>query len=610
MDRTCTLPTLLLATCALHAQLAPQHTAPLRTHLQEVNAYWAVMDPAPQGGPDPVAFHSEAERIATHLRLVERHLRAHTPEGIPAAQADRRAHLLDALDDYAERGRFPQNHVLPFRNPVFIDPYGTACAVGQLMIASGHRDLAERIDGAQELAYVADLLGSPELGGPIAAWAAEHGFTADELAWIQPGYPPTIPWNPLGTGTDSSVTALLALGNGGLLLAGAFTTAGGVAATRVALWDGASYSALGSGVSGAAECAVAHNGMLYLGGSFEGGMADLAVWDGSAWSYTNVFPGMWPRTHALHVHNGVLHAAGEASGFAGTDDVVRRLVNGTWEPVGSPFNATVTALATHNGQLVAGGAFTTLESPLEPVLMHCATLGSGDWQNLALGLDAPVRTLLGANDTLYAGGDLWANIVPTFGLARLAPGATTWEALLPGHAGYMPAGVGPTFIGALAHHGGKLYFGGTFTLDQMMLSGAHIGRFHGTPDAVEPLAWPDAPVRALATTGNALVMGGDLVLPHAHVATTDLSVGLGDGPVPTTGLHPSPTDAVLEVRFPAAVRTGTVLRITDAAGRTVADHAATGADRQQLDVRGLAPGTYWLSVGTDGRWRPAPFTKH
>ncbi len=609
MNRTCTLPLLLLATIALRAQLAPQQPAPLRTHLQEVNHRWAVMAPEAPDGGEPVRFGDEAERIAAHLHRVHRHLQAHAPEGLSAVQADRRQRLLDALDAYAGRGIFPQNHVLPFRNPVFIDPYGTACAVGQLMIESGHRDLAERIDREQEPAYVADLLASAAFGGSIARWAGDHGFTAEELAWIQPGYPPTIPWSTLGTGTDSSVTTLLPLGNGALLLAGGFTTAGGAPATRVAVWDGSGYSTLGAGVSGAAGCAAAHNGMLYLGGSFEGGQADLAVWDGTAWSYANVFPGMAPRTHALHVHNGVLHAAGESSGFAGTDDVVKRLVNGTWQPVGSPFDATVMALATHNGQLVAGGAFTTLESPLEPVLMHCATIGGGDWQNLALGLDAPVHVLLSANDTLYAGGALWANIVPTFGLARLAPGSTTWEALLPGHAGYMPDGLGPDHIKALAHHQGKLYFGGSFTLDQMMSNGSNIGRFHGTPDAVEPLAWTDAPVHALAVLGNALVMGGDFALTHAHVAITDLNVGLGDGTRPVAGLHPSPTDAVLELRFPEAVRAGTVLRITDPSGRTVQDHAASGADRQQLDVRTLAPGAYWLRVGTDGRWRPAPFIK-
>ena len=609
MNRTCILPTFLLGSLALHAQLAPQHSAPLRAHLLEVNRQWAVMDPSPAGGEAIVSFRSEAERIAAHLRLVREQLVSHAPEGLSAEQAEERHRLLDALGAYAERRTFPQNHVLPYRNPVFIDPHHTACAVGQLMIESGHRALAERIDDEQELAYVADLLRSPSLGGPIAHWATDHGFSADELAWIQPGYPPSVPWNTLGTGTDSSVTALLALGNGDLLVAGAFTTAGGTTATRVALWNGSSYSALGTGVSGAASCAVLHNGSIVLGGTFENEQADLAVWNGSSWSYTNVFPGMAPRTHALHVHNGVLHAAGEASGFAGTDDVVKRLVNGTWEQVGSPFDATVMALATHNGQLVAGGAFTTLEAPFEPVLMHCATIGSSDWQNLAIGPDAPVRALLSVNDTLYAAGDLWANIVPTYGLARLAPGATTWEELLPNHDLYMPAGLGPTYIGSLAHHGNTLYFGGNFTISQMMTHGNHIGRFHGVPDSAEPMAWLDAPVHALATLSNALVMGGDFAMVYDHVAITDLSLGLPGDERPMPGLFPVPTDALLDVTLPASVEAGTILRITDAAGRVVKDHPAAGGDRQRIDVHALTPGAYWLSVGTDGQWRPVPFTK-
>src|SRR5690606_13589481 len=166
------------------------------------NAQWERISPATAALSVPVHFQSEADRIATHLHLVAEQLRTRAPEGLSSVAMAHRSALLNDLVTYADRGLFPQNHVLPYRNPVFIDPHGTACAVGQLMIESGHGDLAETIDREQELGYVEELLRSPTLGGPIATWAGEHGFTGDELAWIQPGYYPSTAWAAMGGGTN------------------------------------------------------------------------------------------------------------------------------------------------------------------------------------------------------------------------------------------------------------------------------------------------------------------------------------------------------------------------------------------------------------------------
>ena len=586
-----------------HAQMSPRTAAPLIDHMREVNAQWNVQHSVLMDGERIVHFNSEAERIAKHLHLVREQLTARAPEGLTAEQAAERSDLLDALKGYADRGLFPQNHVLPYRNPVFIDPHNTACAVGQLMIESGHPDLAYRIDAEMELAYVHDMRRTD-----VDEWATVHGFSEDELAWIQPGYPPTIPWNTLGTGTNAPVSTLLELGNGHLLVAGSFSTAGGNAAQGVAVWDGATYNPLGNGVVGAIECAIEFNGSIYLGGSFQNDQMDLSVWNGSTWTYENVFPGMSPRTHALHVFNGTLHAAGEASGFAGTDDGVKRLVNGYWEQVGSNFDATVNALSTHDGKLIAAGAFTTIEHPFEPVLMHCATIDSADWTNLAIGLDAPVRALLDVNGTLYAGGDLYANIVVTFGLASLAPNSTAWEHLLPQHASYMPAGIGPTFIETLAHHDGMIYFGGTFEIYDLMTNGSHIGRYLGQPDLVESLAWLDAPVHDVCVLGNDLVMGGDFYLTYSYVAITDLTTGLNEPVVVSAHVYPVPAQDVLNIEFPGAVPHARV-RIVDELGRVARPWQDLRGTRHALVIDDLAPGAYILEMEGPVALRAVPFSK-
>jgi hypothetical protein len=78
-------------------------------------------------------------------------------------------------------------------------------------------------------------------------------------------------WSPLGSGMSSFVSALAVLPNGDLVAGGQFTTAGGVAANRIARWDGSSWSPLGSGVnSSVIALAVLRTGDLVAGGYFDG----------------------------------------------------------------------------------------------------------------------------------------------------------------------------------------------------------------------------------------------------------------------------------------------------------------------------------------------------
>src|SRR5436309_7941036 len=103
-------------------------------------------------------------------------------------------------------------------------------------------------------------------------------------------------WFPLGTGTSGGLLGIgtvraLTIFNGDLIVGGYFTDAGGVAANRIAKWNGTSWSALGTGVSGAApyvEALIVYNNQLIVGGTFDtaGGIpcAGLAKWNGTSWS--------------------------------------------------------------------------------------------------------------------------------------------------------------------------------------------------------------------------------------------------------------------------------------------------------------------------------------
>ncbi len=594
----------LLTICG-HAQLAPGTMAPLSEHLVEVNAQWAVQGLLPADASRSVSFQDEADRIATHLRMVRERLEQRTSEGLSAAQWTARHQLLEELGAYAEAGVFPRNHVLPFRNPVFIDPYGTACAVGQLMIASGHGDLAHRIDTEMELAYLLDMEW-PEIG----TWAAEHGFSANELAWIQPGYPPNLPWTALGGGTNGEVTTMLKLANGDLLVCGSFTQAGSVAANGVAVWNGTSFTALGGGIQGEVNAAVEFNGALYIGGAMLNGPADLAKWDGASWTFTSVFEGKYPLINALHVHNGELYAAGSISGFAGITEFVQRWDGSQWLPVGVPFDAPVLALASHNGELVAGGAFASLEGPPMPLVRHVAAYGDNGWYQLGDGVNGTVNDLLLVDGVLYAAGQAFVNVAPTFGMARIAAGAQTWEPLMPNLVNYMQPWLGAAEVRGIEAHDGHIYFGGNFFLStDIMVMGTHIGRWDGVDQVVE-LAAPEQPVNGVAVREGRLIIGGAFSGWHPYVATLDLATGTRDE-LPRTQMtvFPQPASTEVFVQVQGTDLTNAAFGVLDAAGRHMNVPMVRLGDRVRLDVSGLASGTYHLRVAAGERAWTARFIK-
>jgi hypothetical protein len=93
----------------------------------------------------------------------------------------------------------------------------------------------------------------------------------------------------MGIGLNSYPVALAAVDTN-LYAAGDFTIAGGVAANKIARWDGRQWSDVGGGVigSGTVRSLATRGGDLYAGGTFTniGGVAAnrVARWDGTNWS--------------------------------------------------------------------------------------------------------------------------------------------------------------------------------------------------------------------------------------------------------------------------------------------------------------------------------------
>lgn len=610
MERNILLGFTLLAATASFAQLPPQAEAPLLQHLLEVNKEWRTMCPAPANADRIVHFNNEPERIAQHLHLVAEHLRSTAPEGLSAAQSAERNQLLAQLDAYADRKVFPQNHVLPYRNPVFIDTDHTACAVGQLMIESGHRELAERISREMNLAYVHDMKRAD-----VFAWAGESGFTEDELAWIQPAYPTSIPWLAMGGGTNGEVKELLRLSNGDMLVAGSFTQAGGTNVNYVARYNGSTYTALPGLPQGDIHTAIEFNGDLYVGGSYNGGSSDLAMWNGSSWILQAVFASKFAEVFDLHIQDGTLYAAGASSGFAGISYEVKKFMNNTWEFVGQPLNGAVRSLDTFNGTLVCGGDFTGNIFTQDSTLLHVAQLNINTWQQLGDGLNGRVFDLLVDQDTLYAGGDCVGEVATYFGLSRIASGAATWEPLMPNIANYIFSPLDAiTKINALFAHNGRIYFGGEFLVSNILDYGNSMGVLDGV-DLVSPMADMNGPVNDLDLLGtDQLVAGGAFstntgaALPF--VATTDLVLSIPQLARLSSRVQvwPNPANDIITVDAGVPLAPSAAIEVLDAKGAVVMRMAGGGA-RTDINVRALAGGAYTVRVTNNGAVRTGSFTR-
>lgn len=132
--------------------------------------------------PEPRDDHDPSSRVRVHLAWVVRELRAHPEVEAPSV---RRAKLLDALERYTAAAEFPINRLHSRRRPRFMDEEGRLCAVGYLIAITDGLGLAREIAARFEHEHLLDI-DDPRLD----AWIAGSGFTARELAMIQPMYGP------------------------------------------------------------------------------------------------------------------------------------------------------------------------------------------------------------------------------------------------------------------------------------------------------------------------------------------------------------------------------------------------------------------------------------
>jgi trimeric autotransporter adhesin len=327
-------------------------------------------------------------------------------------------------------------------------------------------------------------------------------------------------WTALATGVDDSVLALAADNGGNLYAGGRFANAGGSQANSIARWDGVSWSALGGGLqftegTGFVRSIAIRSGEIFAGGDFDsaGGSpaANVARWDGANWSALG--SGLSGPVNALVYVNDQLYAGGSFLSAGGlTANQIARWNGTNWSTLGggitSGYAYVLSLAAGTNGELFVGGYFDQANHlPANRIARWDGT----NWAGLGAGLGGAypyAYTLATQGATLFVGGSF--DTAGGAGASRVARwDATQWQPLVPGQSTRPDNFVNGT-INALVVVDGDVYVGGAFTRAGTVIA-TNIARWNG-------LTWSSvgggltglnySAVDAMAISGGDLYVGG------------------------------------------------------------------------------------------------------
>lgn len=394
-----------------------------------------------------------------------------------------------------------------------------------------------------------------------------------------------------GNGMNTYVYALARDAAGNIVAGGKFTRAGGVAASRLAVFDGSTWSDLGGGVDGSAVYAILVDGTtIYVGGAFAGvGGApaqNVAAWNGTTWD--NVGGGVSGDVRALAVFDDDLVTGMYCSPCSLGH--VARWDGAAWDEMATVSGSAVEALCVYNEDLYVGGSFTAIDGV---GALNVAVWKAEYWAPVGDGFDGDVYALASFGNELYAGGSFGNS-----GAAR-ALGIAKWDGTAWTEVG---GGVWDvTLVRSLSAVGATLYVGGNFirvneSLDVAYgVAGWRGGEWILPPGGPWNQGWHPG-VHAVSASANDAYVGGTLVKVGQSPVHSPYSRYIGrwvyEPPVAVSttspghlALHlsrPNPFNAVTQLRFTLSADGPVTLRIYDVRGKLV---------RTLID-RGMNAGTH------------------
>ncbi len=317
-------------------------------------------------------------------------------------------------------------------------------------------------------------------------------------------------WTSLGQ-VNNYVTDVLEV-PGGMVVSGHFTSIGGVAANRIAFFDGQQWSPIGEGFDGFVGALAHFKGQLYAGGSFlksgDEPLKHLARWTGAKWEKppalcfgeedpiqdlvvidgqlivaggsalicstpgaavpTNIFAfdgatstplgfGTDNIIHRVRMYDGVLIAAGDFTNIIEDQyntqktpaQGIARWDGARWRPLSHGFDKPIDALFEHQGSLFAGGAF-RFAGPDDA--KGIARFDGEEWRATGFTFDGSPRAFESFEGQLVAGGGI-KSLSATAGFAVVIWDGASWSEL---------GGAFSQDVRALREFGGDLYASGIF----------------------------------------------------------------------------------------------------------------------------------------------------
>ncbi|MBX3726486.1 MAG: hypothetical protein KF823_11300 [Xanthomonadales bacterium] len=306
----------------------------------------------------------------------------------------------------------------------------------------------------------------------VFALAAGQATSAVE-APPQPAGSTATAWQAFGDldgGCDGAVRVIRRAPDGDIYLAGHFESCNGTFSPRLIRYRPStdSFIAVEPALQSGTVLDLAwYQGELVVAGHYllaQGGVGGGVLrWNGSGWAPLGAgAAGAFdlPYVRALVVHEGQLVAGGVFSSIGGQSAMkVARWNGSAWSPLGTGLGIAiptqyVAALAVHEGQLIAGGNFS--HSGATAGFQSVARWTGDSWQPLGQPGGRISSLLVDAEGSLIAAGTLLAAGAPVHQVKRWT--GSQWAALAPDDQTGFDAPVE-----ALALHDGGLVAGGSFT---------------------------------------------------------------------------------------------------------------------------------------------------
>lgn len=277
-------------------------------------------------------------------------------------------------------------------------------------------------------------------------WAATASGISKWNGWV---------WTPMPWSGGATIRRLARYG-ASLYAVGSFGLSAADGYVGIARWSGSQWQQVTAGLARQPVALVVLDNRVYAGFGESPAGTGLLCWDGNVWldPFAGA-PNYWSSVSALGTHQGELIAAGRLvtrSGALPTRSIVARWRGGQWERLGASgeSNGTVQVLMSYNGNLIAGGDFISVD------LQSATRIARWDgaaWRAMG-GVNGTVRCLGEFQGSLIVGGTF-----STAGTVTTARNIAAWTLAQ----GFRAMGNGfDNTVRALATMDGVLYAGGAF----------------------------------------------------------------------------------------------------------------------------------------------------